>query len=238
MEVVFMNQFKLEIISSSSCPFAQRTRMALIEKGIEFSLNEIDLDNKPDWFLKLSPYGKVPVIRNGDYVVFESSIINEYIEEIFPQKPLLPQNPEDRAAARVWIDFANVRFAPQIYKILLAQSEHLQGEHARRLNDALLMMEHQGLAKRSSGPYWLGEKLSLVDLTFYPHLQRFCALQHYRNFDIPDECGALREWLTKMEESYCVQVTKMSEDKLIKSWAKYAFNTSTGTTADDMREVD
>ena len=113
-----MNKNEIEIISSSSCPFAQRTRMALIEKEIEFSLTEIDLDNKPDWFLKLSPYGKVPVIRNGDYVVFESSIINEYIEEIFPQKPLLPQNPEDRAAARVWIDFANVRFAPQIYKIL------------------------------------------------------------------------------------------------------------------------
>ena len=120
-----MNKNEIEIISSSSCPFAQRTRMALIEKEIEFSLTEIDLDNKPDWFLKLSPYGKVPVIRNGDYVVFESSIINEYIEEIFPQKPLLPQNPEDRAAARVWIDFANVRFAPQIYKILLAQSHRL-----------------------------------------------------------------------------------------------------------------
>ncbi|MBT5430035.1 MAG: glutathione S-transferase family protein [Rhodospirillaceae bacterium] len=232
-----MNKKEIEVISSSSCPFAQRTRMALIEKEIEFSLTEIDLDNKPDWFLKLSPYGKVPVIRNGDYVVFESSIINEYIEEIFPQKPLLPQNPEDRAAARVWIDFANVRFAPQIYKILLAQSEHLQGEHARKLTDAILMMEHQGLAKRSGGPYWLGDNLSLVDLTFYPHLQRFCALQHYRNFGIPDECVKLKEWLTKMEESYCVQVTKMSEDKLIKSWAKYAFNTSTGTTADDMREV-
>jgi len=232
-----MNKNEIEIISSSSCPFAQRTRMALIEKEIEFSLTEIDLDNKPDWFLKLSPYGKVPVIRNGDYVVFESSIINEYIEEIFPQKPLLPQNPEDRAAARVWIDFANVRFAPQIYKILLAQSGHLQSEHARKLTDALLMMEHQGLAKRSSGSYWLGDNLSLVDLTFYPHLQRFCALQHYRNFDIPDDCEKLREWLSIMEESYCVQVTKLSKDKLIKSWAKYAFNTSTGTTADDMREV-
>ncbi len=232
-----MNKNEIEIISSSSCPFAQRTRMALIEKEIEFSLTEIDLDNKPDWFLKLSPYGKVPVIRNGDYVVFESSIINEYIEEIFPQKPLLPQNPEDRAAARVWIDFANVRFAPQIYKILLAQSGHLQSEHARKLTDALLMMEHQGLAKRSSGPYWLGDNLSLVDLTFYPHLQRFCALQHYRNFDIPDDCEKLREWLSIMEESYCVQVTKLSKDKLIKSWAKYAFNTSAGTTADDMREV-
>ncbi len=54
----------IEIISSSSCPFAQRTRMALMEKGIDFELTEISLDDKPDWFLEISPYGKVPVIRH------------------------------------------------------------------------------------------------------------------------------------------------------------------------------
>ena len=232
-----MTKSSIEIISSSTCPFAQRTRMVLLEKGIEFTLTEINLNDKPDWFLKISPYGKVPVIRNNGTIIFESAVINEYLEETFPRKPLLPKKPEDRAKARIWIDFANVRFAPQLYKLLLAQTERLQLEHVNRLNDALLLMEHEGLANRISGPYWLGKKISLVDFTFYPHLQRFCALEHYRKFEIPEECVLLKEWLTVMMKNSSVKLTHVTDDILINSWAKYAFNTSTGTTAQDMRDV-
>lgn len=104
----------LKIISSGTCPFAQRTHMVLLEKKINFTLIEISLDAKPDWFLKISPYGKVPVLHHGDTIVFESAVINEYLEEVFPNPPLLPKSPECRAHARIWIDFANVRFVPQI----------------------------------------------------------------------------------------------------------------------------
>ena len=60
---------KLEVISSSTCPFAQRTRMVLLEKKVDFTLTEIDLNAKQDWFLQISPYGKVPVVRHGDTVI-------------------------------------------------------------------------------------------------------------------------------------------------------------------------
>ena len=96
----------VEIISSSSCPFAQRTRMALMEKGIDFELTEISLDDKPAWFLEISPYGKVPVIRHNGAVVYESAVINEYLEEVFPDHPLLPADPVRRAQARVWMVLA------------------------------------------------------------------------------------------------------------------------------------
>ena len=121
---------KLEVISSSTCPFAQRTRMVLLEKNVDFTLTEIDLNAKQDWFLQISPYGKVPVVRHGDTVIVESAVINEYLDEEFPQKPLMPKTPGDRAKARIWIDFANVRFVPQIYKMLLAQDRERQSEHA------------------------------------------------------------------------------------------------------------
>ena len=232
-----MAEQELEIISSSTCPFAQRTKMVLLEKGINFVLTEIDLDNKPEWFLKISPYGKVPVIRDQDTVIFESAVINEYLEETFPLKPLLPNKPVDRAQARIWIDFANVRFVPQIYKLLLAQKERQQSEHATRLIEALILMEEEGLAARKSGPYWLGENISLVDFTFYPHLQRFCALEYYRNFEIPRECYLLHQWMNTMEKNESIRACQLPREKLINSWSKYAFNTSTGTTAKDMREV-
>ena len=99
------------------------------------------------------------------------------------------------------------------------------------------MMEHEGLANRPAGPYWLGPKISLVDFTFYPHLQRFCALNYYRNFKIPEECKLLKEWLASIEGNQSVRQMKIYEGVLIRNWEKYAFNTSTGTTAEDMREV-
>jgi len=227
----------VEIISSSTCPFAQRTRMALLEKGIDFTLTEIDLDDKPDWFWEISPYGKVPVMRHNGTVVFESAVINEYLEEVFPEHPLLPRDPVGRAQARIWIDFANVRFVPQVYKLMLAQEPERQAVHAQKLTEALLMMEHEGLGKLSDGPYWLGDEVSLVDLSFLPHLQRFCALGHYRDFHIPEECVLLKAWLQLMLQRPSVQAMSPSEETLIGNWSKYAFNTSTGTTAADMREV-
>ena len=228
---------EIEIISSSTCPFAQRTRMVLLEKQIQFTLTEIDLDNKPDGFTEISPYGKVPVVRHGKTVIFESAIINEYIEEVFPDRPLLPDTPEGRAQARIWIDFANVRFTPQIYKLMLAQDSGRQLEHAQKLTQALFMMEYEGLSNRSLGPYWLGENVSLVDFTFYPHLQRFSALKHYRNFEIPKECRLLKEWMEIIEDNKSVRAMQIAENILIRNWSKYALNTSIGTTAEDMREI-
>lgn len=227
---------EIEIISSSICPYALRTRMALREKGIDFKLNIIDLNNKPEWFFKISPYGKVPVLRHGDTIIFESAVINEYLEDLFPERPLLPSDPAARARARIWIDFANVRFIPQIYKLLLAQKAEKQTAHAQKLVEALLMMEREGLGK-SEGPYWLGEKLSLVDLSFLPHFQRLSAVEHCRDFRIPDECGLLRNWLELMQRRPSVKEISPTTERVTQGWSKYANNTSTGTTAADMREI-
>ena len=75
---------EIELFSYEACPFAQRTRMMLIEKQADFSLTEVNLKNKPDWWKKLSPTGKVPLIRHKNNIIYESRIINEYLEEILP----------------------------------------------------------------------------------------------------------------------------------------------------------
>lgn len=226
----------LEIISSQSCPYAQRTRMALLEKEIKSELIIIDLNNKPDWFLKISPYAKVPVIRHNKTVVFESAIINEYLEEVYPDHPLLPVDPAGRAVARTWIDFANVRLVPHFYKCMLAQDLEGQELHKRKILEALEFMEFEGLRKLSGGPFWLGSDLSLVDLTFYPHLSRFPALAKYRDFKIPDAHNRLKNWLELMKKRPSVKKTSLSAEDYIQNWNKYATNISTGSTAQDMRE--
>ncbi|HEY9905093.1 MAG TPA: glutathione S-transferase family protein, partial [Candidatus Sericytochromatia bacterium] len=81
---------EIEIYSATVCPFAHRSRLVLLEKEIDFELIEIDLQNKPEGFTEISPYGKVPVIKHGDERVWESAIINEYLDEVFPEPPLMP----------------------------------------------------------------------------------------------------------------------------------------------------
>ncbi len=227
----------IELISSATCPFAQRSRMVLLTKGVTFDFTEISLDDKPDWFLEISPYAKVPVLRHHGNVLYKSAVINEYIEEMLPNPPLLPSDPSRRALARIWIAFANDRMVPHVYKMMLRQDTAGQQAHIERLNEAVLLMEHEGLRKLSSGPFWLGDAPGLVDFTFFPHVQRFLVLEHYRGFTLPNECERLRTWITTMNALPVVQATKPSDETLIKNWSKYAFNTSTGTTARDMRDI-
>jgi glutathione S-transferase len=227
----------IEIISGSTCPFAHRTRLLLMEKDVPYELTEIDLNDKPGWFLELSPYEKVPVLRHGDLVVFESAIVNEYLDEVFPAPPLMPQSPASRAQVRMWVDFANNRFIPPIYRLLMAQGPEEQARQAARLNEALTHMERRGLKADDGAAWFAGETLSLADLSFYPHLERFSALAHYRGFALGPEFPRLHAWLRRMAQRPSVQALRAPERDYVEAWTKYAFNTSTGATARDLRDA-
>ena len=75
------------LISFDICPFVQRSVITLEEKGVEYEIKYIELENKPDWFLAISPFGKVPVLQANDTVIFESAVINEYLDEAFAGAP-------------------------------------------------------------------------------------------------------------------------------------------------------
>src|ERR1700730_11729626 len=96
----------LKLISHKLCPYVQRAVIALTEKGVGFERIDIDLANKPDWFLALSPLGKTPVLQVGDSAIFESAVILEYLEETEP-KPLHPADALTRAEHRGWIEFGS-----------------------------------------------------------------------------------------------------------------------------------
>src|SRR5216117_3240043 len=97
---------RLKLISHKLCPYVQRAVIALTEKGVAFERIDIDLANKPDWFLALSPLGKTPVLLVGDTAIFESAVILEYLEDT--QAPSLhPADPLARAEHRAWIEFGS-----------------------------------------------------------------------------------------------------------------------------------
>jgi glutathione S-transferase len=225
----------LEIISAEVCPFAQRSLIALLEKGANYLHTEIDLRNKPDWFADVSPYSKVPVLRHGDVRVYESAIINEYLDEVFPQPALMPKDAGARAQVRIWIDFDNVKFVPAFYKVLLAQEATRRGELASTIADALRFIETAALGARATGPYWLGRELTLVDIAVWPHMERLAVLEAYRGIKVPKECGRLREWLAAVAERASVKDTAHDGDYHVRAYSRYADGTADGTTARDMR---
>ena len=228
-----INQIRL--ISAEVCPFAQRCRLALLEKELSFELVEINLDNKPDWFTNVSPYSKVPVLLHGDTAIYESTVINEYLDEIAPEPNLLPKSPPQRAEARIWIDFDNSRIVPIFYKVLLAQDDQTQKELKIWMIDALRHLEQAGFPGREIGPFWFGSKVSLVDIAMYPHFERFNVLKHYRDIEIPDNYVKIHTWLETMKALPSVQQTEKSDEYHIKAYETYAEATASGTTAKDMQ---
>ena len=225
----------IQLYSAKSCPFAQRTRLVLLEKGIAYDEIEIDLDNKPDWFETVSPYSKVPALKRGGELVYESAVINEYLDEIVPEPRLMPAEPGRRAAARIWIDFCNTQFTTTWYKVLLAQ----EGEKRRKLGEQLtqhfLFMEEAGIGKLG-GTYWLGDRVSLVDFTFYPWFERLPVMAHYRKITLPAACRRLAAWAERMRGRPSVKTLALPPETLIRNASKYADGTQTGPTADELRD--
>src|SRR5262245_10390777 len=164
----------LKLISHKLCPYVQRAVIALTEKGVPFERVDIDLDNKPEWFLKISPLGKTPVLVVGDTAILESAVILEYLEETQPNA-LHPDDPLVRAEHRAWIEF-NSAVLSDIWGLEIATDEASLTAKAKQLEGKFAQLE-----KRLAGAPWFdGERFSLVDAVFGPA---------FRYFDVIDEIG-------------------------------------------------
>jgi glutathione S-transferase len=170
----------LRLVSFDLCPYVERSRIVLLEKGLAHDVAFIDLRNKPDWFLRISPMGKVPVLLVDDRPIFESTVINELIEELYPAPRLMPTAPLDRADARAWIVFANDTLMPLGMKAQMALSPASIGPLGvilEPLQAALAKVEAELL--RRGGPFFLGREFSLVDAAYAPFLRRLRAAEEW-----------------------------------------------------------
>ena len=107
-----------ELVSFKLCPYVQRSVITLLEKQVDYNVTYIDLSEPPEWFLALSPFGKVPLLRVGDSALFESAVINEYIDEITPPS-LHPTDPLLKAQNRAWIEFGSDLLV-HVYQMVMA----------------------------------------------------------------------------------------------------------------------
>jgi glutathione S-transferase len=214
---------RLELYGSAVCPFAHRSRLALAEKRIPYELIEIDLQNKPAGFSEISPYGKVPVVRDGAHRIWESAIINEYLDEAFPEPALLPRDPARRADARIWINFADARLFALTAKLLYGCERRERPLLIGQIAAELQVIENEALAKRlDDGPYWLGGDISLVDLTFYPWFEQLVVLERFRDFQLPTGLNRLRQWREAVALRPSVQSVARSPDFYLERYGRLA----------------
>jgi glutathione S-transferase len=158
---------KLTLISHDLCPYVQRAVIALTEKSVPFDRTYVDLANKPDWFRAISPLGKVPLLKVGDAVIFESAGILEYLEETQP-KPLHPADPLARARHRAMIEFASAVLS-DIWGLEIAPSREVAVAKIEALREKFARLEGQ----LGEGPWFAGEAFSLVDAAFGPVFRYF-----------------------------------------------------------------
>jgi glutathione S-transferase len=198
----------VELYSFAACPFAQRTRMVLAEKSIDHERHEIDLYNRPENWKEISPTGKVPLLRHRGATIYESTIINQYLDESFPERPLMPDTALGRAQARIWMDHCDHRFLGTMHNLMRLRDD------AEKLPDAsdkatavLKELETRGMENRGDGPYWLGSQPTLVDFQYLPFFERMPVYEALCDFVWPAECMQLKDWFAAMCELDSVSAT-------------------------------
>ncbi|MEZ5669911.1 MAG: glutathione S-transferase family protein [Alphaproteobacteria bacterium] len=183
----------LTLVSHPLCPYVQRAAIALAEKGVAFDRVTIDLSAKPDWFVAISPMGKVPLLQvAGDdgaaAVLFESAAILEYLEETRP-RPLHPADPLDRARARGWIEFGSAVLAG------IARFYNAADEAALAAEDAKLAGQFAQIeAALGAGPWFAGARFGLVDAAFGPVFRYFDAFERIGRFAVLDGKPKVARW--------------------------------------------
>ena len=159
------------------CPFGQKIRIILAEKGLSYELVQIDFtqgeQRKPD-FLRLNPFGRVPVLIDEDTTVYDSTIIAEYLEDEYPEPPLLPAVGASalRARARTWEDFADTSFTPQVGQLMGEMGKPESDRDPARLQRIHPSIERalDFLNHELQGQEYLAQQFSIADIGFAPRL--------------------------------------------------------------------
>jgi glutathione S-transferase len=182
----------LVLYDAARCPYCARVRIVLAEKGIEVDVVEIDLSDRPAWLYGKNPTGRVPVLEEDDRPLPESAVIMEFLDERYPEPPLLPPDPADRAAVRLLV-FRDHDLTDPYYAFRRGE------EGARGALDAALGRFDALLGER---PYLGGMEYGLADIAYIPWFLRARDMLSVELDGFP----ALADWLARLEERPAIAV--------------------------------
>jgi len=178
------------LYSGTTCPFSQRCRFVLFEKGMDFEIKDIDLFNKPDDINAMNPYGQVPILVERDLILYESNIINEYIDERFPHPQLMPPDPVMRARVRL--------FLYSFERELFTHVQTIENSGNPKGIEKARILIRDNLTKLGpillNNKFMLGEEFSMLDVAIAPLLWR---LDHY-GIELPKSAAPLQKYAERI----------------------------------------
>jgi glutathione S-transferase len=189
----------LTLISHRLCPYVQRAAISLSEKSVAFKRIDVDLANKPDWFLAMSPLGKTPVLDVDGTAIFESAVILEYLEDT-QVNPLHPADALKRAEHRSWIEFSSASLN-DIAGLYNAADKAGFAAKAGVLDNRFRQLER----RLGPGPYFEGERFSLVDTAFGPVFRYFDVFDAIGDFGILTGKPSVALWRKALAERSSVR---------------------------------
>jgi len=178
------------LYSGTTCPYSHRCRFVLFEKGMDFEIKDVDLFNKPEDINVMNPYGQVPILVERDLILYESNIINEYIDERFPHPQLMPADPVMRARARL--------FLFNFERELFVHVQTLENSNNQKAIDKGKLVIRDRLTQLApillKNKYMLGDDFSMLDVAIAPLLWR---LDHY-GIDLPKSAAPLMKYAERI----------------------------------------
>ncbi len=185
----------IKLISFKNCPFVQRVMGALVIKNVPFEIEYIELNNKPQWFLDISPNGQVPVlVTENDTVLFESDAIVEYLDDKY--EPIEDVSPEQKALDRAWSYQASKHYMPQCGTMGSKDKETFE-TRLTNLSKAFAKAE----SKLNDSVYFKGDSISNVDIAWLPLLHRAAVIKDQSGFDMLDQFPKVQRWQAALIES-------------------------------------
>ncbi len=183
---------KYLLVSFKTCPWVQRAAIVLREKNVEFEFRHIEPDNRPDWFIAISPHRKVPVLRIDEAIsLFESNAIAEYLDETVSPR-LHPEDPVERAVNRAWTDYVPT-FAATVTGAAYADSKAGYDKAVAEIPVPFERLE-RALERQGRGPLFNGSRYSLVDAAYAPFLQRYFFLDRVKKIGHIEKFPRLNIW--------------------------------------------
>ena len=195
----------IHLISFKTCPFVQRAVITLNYKNINFDITYIDLADPPKWFLDMSPLAKVPVLKVDGEILFESAVINEFLDDI-TNGALQPKDPLDRAKNRAWIEFAS-NMLGNLYMMKMSK----QADKYNKYRDRLLAQLQRVENRLGNGPWFNGADFSLADTAFAPFFRQDSVADYKLSIIDPDIVPKTDAWSRRLLALHAVKASVVDE---------------------------
>eukprot|EP00094_Tigriopus_californicus_P009483 TCALIF_09145-PA protein Name:"Similar to GSTO1 Glutathione S-transferase omega-1 (Sus scrofa)" AED:0.13 eAED:0.13 QI:0/0/0/0.8/1/1/5/0/259 len=200
------------------CPYAQRTVLFLLAKQIPFENINIDLKNKPGWFLAINPLGKVPTLVKGSTVIYESLICDDFLEEEHPEtKRLLGDSPVERAMDKLLVERSKFFYGP-LHGLLKVQTQEDLEKVKSQVQGGLQILGNELRSRGTS--FFGGFSPGMVDYSIWPWFERFNGFAQLSNMDLKD--STLKEWMNRMFEDEAVRYYRIEDKDHAEFWRGFA----------------